>query len=236
MILLILRDSERRKAVKFVKFDSVDEECRYEEVEDYKLSGGPEVGDAVAIRFTNKKYETFGKVSKVGSRSASDNFDIISTDGIFKYLLVGRNIHYWRFLNPEEGEVLRVEEPDNLDETEILFPIYLTPKQQVGVPEVEQAMKEEIEKWYSYECFSVRDRVPGMKVIPLAWVVNKNCDVKSSNQNAYKARLVVRGDLELGSLRTDSPTAPREILRITLALSAILNFRISTCDISSASI
>ena len=227
-------DLKPSRSMKAVRFDSEGEEYQEEHFSNLRVEGTPQIGDSIAIKFRNKKFETRGKVTKVGSRTNSETFDMISAEGIFKYLLVGRNIHYWRYLDEEAGEMLWIEEGQDLEESEILFPVTLTPKQQVGIPEVEQAKQEEIEKWYSYECFSIRERQPDMKVIPLAWVVNENSDTKSSNVNSYKARLVVRGDLEHGSLRTDSPTAPREILRLTLAISTIYDFKFSTCDISSA--
>ena len=223
-----------RKSKREVRFDSEEEDLEQTIKPMYNLLGAPKVGDCIAIKFTNKKWETTGKVTKVGSRSNPETFDIISAEGIFKYLLVGKNIHYWRLLDGDNGEILWIEEGEPSEQFELLFPVTLTPKQQVGIPEVEQAKQEEIQKWFNYECVSMVSRVNGMTVIPLAWVVNKTCDAKSSNVNSYKARLVVRGDLEHGSARTDSPTAPREILRLTLALSTIFKFKLSTCDISSA--
>ena len=220
-----------------VRFKSELEELEPSQDGETRLEGRPQVGDSIAFRFTDKNWETTGKVTKVGSRSNPDSFDVISAEGIFKYLAVGKNIHYWRFLREEQGETLWIEENSYLMEAELLFPITLTPKQQLGIPEVEQAKQEEIKKWYNYKCFSIIKREGYMRIIPLAWVVNKKCrnvDEKVSNVNVYKARLVVRGDLEGGGSRTDSPTAPKEIMRLILAVSTLYNFDLATCDISSA--
>ena len=229
-----LRQGGRSKGVKFQEFQTSDEEEGPVQLQSkVKIMGRPEIGQNVAIKFTNKSHETFGKVIKVGSRSSQDSFDIISPDGIFRYLLVGKNVHYWRMVDESVDGLLWVEE-DEMSEVELLFPITLTPRQQQGISEVEHAKSEEIEKWHKHKCMSYVQYSPYMKLIPLTWVVTKNVDSKSSNISNYKARLVVRGDLEKGSSRTDSPTAPKEIFRISLALAAIFNFKLATCDISSA--
>ena len=226
-----VRDQVARREV---RFESEVDEVEPDVEGELKLEGRPEVGDSIAFKFTDKNWETLAKVTKVGSRSNPDSFDVISAEGIFKYLSVGKNIHYWRFLREEQGEILWVEQSSETLEAELLFPVTLTPKQQMGIPEVEQAKQEEMQKWFNYECISLIRREGYMRIIPLTWVVNKNVDGKSSNANLYKARLVIRGDLEGGGNRTDSPTAPKEILRLILAVSTLYNFDLATCDISSA--
>ena len=45
---------------------------------------------------------------------------------------------------------------------------------------------------------------------------------------------MVRGDREFRYDRTDSPTAPRDLVRVVITLSALHNFKLHTLDISSA--
>ena len=70
-------------------------------------------------------------------------------------------------------------------------------------------------------------------LLPSTWSISYKGDPKDAN---VKARLCVRGDLEKGieNIRTDSPTANPESLRLILTLAASTGLKINSIDFSSA--
>ena len=74
----------------------------------------------------------------------------------------------------------------------------------------------------------------GQHCVPTKWVVTEQ---KSSGKNEpYKARMCIRGDLEKGkeNIRTDSPTASKDAIKLALTIAASKGFKLKSGDIKSA--
>ena len=88
--------------------------------------------------------------------------------------------------------------------------VYATavPASRFKEPEVQQAMKEEEDKWLGYGAYEV---VPdnGQEHLTMRWVINQK-EQADGQKTDYKARLCVRGYQENIVPRSDSPTAPEE--------------------------
>ena len=94
-------------------------------------------------------------------------------------------------------------------------------------------MQSEIMKYKSFDAFDeVIDE--GQESVPIRWVVTKQ-ELDGNNQ-PIKARLCIRGDLEVGkeTLRSDSPTAGKETLKLALIVAANEGFEVKSGDIKSA--
>ena len=79
----------------------------------------------------------------------------------------------------------------------------------------------------------------GEDVIPMRWVdVDKNAKIRTPGDDSIpeklKSRLVIRGDLERQSFRTDCPTASGTAIHILLSFSACNQTEIKSGDISAA--
>ena len=150
-------------------------------------------------------------------------------------------IEEWKPI-PENDDVLE-EACDDLSETSLLsqvipqgnvsFPAEIVRKKDYDNESVRLAMKNELDK---YRAFNAYEEVPdvGQESIPIRWVVTKQSD--SGKNQPIKARLCIRGDLEKGKelLRSDSPTAGKETLKIALSIAANEGFDIKSIDIKSA--
>ena len=73
----------------------------------------------------------------------------------------------------------------------------------------------------------------GQPTIPTNWVLTKKVGDGKKNGD-FKARLTVRGDMEQGDSKTDSPTVNRESVKLAMALAAANNFEIATLDVCAA--
>lgn len=117
-------------------------------------------------------------------------------------------------------------------EAEEFDSIYISsiPPRQQNTPEILRSKQEELSKWQRYNVMETVDYA-GQQVIPTHWVVNEKKDDKQSNKCLYKVQLCVRGDREHGYDRTDSPMAPRDLVRVFITLSplcTILSYTLST--------
>ena len=78
----------------------------------------------------------------------------------------------------------------------------------------------------------------GHQVIPTQWVeLEKNHNKRLLDPTVepnYKSRLVVRGDLEQGDPRSDSPTASIEAQNLVFSFAASRKFRIKSLDVTNA--
>ena len=116
---------------------------------------------------------------------------------------------------------------------ELAYPVEIVRKEDYGSSEVQIAMKAELDKYKSFGAYEeVEDK--GQHRIPIRWVVSKQID--SGKNQPIKARLCIRGDLERNksSIRSDSPTAAKETLKIALMIAANEGFTIKSIDIKSA--
>ena len=135
------------------------------------------------------------------------------------------------------------EEDEQLDNAEVIdsdafychetYPVQQVNRKEYGSPEVQEAMEKEIQKFKSFNAYTEVEDV-GQTSVPVRWVVTRHA-VDGKNQ-PLKARLCIRGDLEPGknSLRSDSPTAGKDSLKIALAIAANEGFNVKNVDIKSA--
>ena len=138
-------------------------------------------------------------------------------------------------------EVDDLEEPNednenfNLDMavTGAAFPVHVIPPKDYDMPEVQAAISAEIAKYKAFNAFKeVEDK--GQNCVPTKWVVTEQ---KASGKNEpYKARMCIRGDLEKGkeNIRTDSPTASKDAIKLALTIAANKGFSLKSGDIKSA--
>ena len=100
---------------------------------------------------------------------------------------------------------------------------------------IKQAMEKEYQKFKDYDVFEEVKDTPNIYKIPSQWVITSK-DQKKEGEGSYKARLVCLGNLDKKyNLRaTDSPTISRESLRMILSTIANLEWRLKSCDVSSA--
>ena len=114
-----------------------------------------------------------------------------------------------------------------------VFPVQTVPRKDYDRPEVKSAIANEIAKFKSFNAFKeVKDE--GQKSIPTKWVVTEQPN--SGKNEPYKARMCIRGDLEKGkeAIRSDSPTASKEAIKLALIIAANEGFKVQTGDIKSA--
>ena len=114
-----------------------------------------------------------------------------------------------------------------------VFPVEIVEKTDYSSTEVQEAMKKEVEKYKSFNAYEEVDD-NGQKSIPIRWVVTKQ-PMDGKNQ-PIKARLCIRGDLEKdkNSVRSDSPTAGKDTMKLALMIAANEGFKIKGVDIKSA--
>ena len=114
-----------------------------------------------------------------------------------------------------------------------IYPVQIISPKDYGMPEVKDAIAAEIIKFKSFNAFEEVDDV-GQKSIPTKWVVTDQSE--SGKNEPYKARLCMRGDLEKGkeSIRSDSPTASKEAIKLALIIAANEGFKVQSGDIKSA--
>ena len=194
-------------------------------------TGRPNRNSYVRVKYHGQPQFVYGRViqvAKPGSRNA-DNF--VVKDGERRIeSSVRSNVEFWSYISPQAFDVL-CEERDHVSVNPAQVNLILATSE--INPEVERAKQEELEKWMKYNVMEVCD-YDGQKLIPTQWVVTEKKEQKSENAYKVKARLCVRGDREEGYDRTDSPTTPRDLVRLFFSFSALLNFDLSTLDISSA--
>ena len=121
-----------------------------------------------------------------------------------------------------------------LNENEnISYPVKTLLAKDHNTPEVLEAKHREIEKFKDFGAIEEVEDV-GQERIPSKWVITKTeDDVKNQ---PLKARLCIRGDLEQGKeyIRSDSPTAGRDTLKLVLMIAANERFEVKSGDIKSA--
>ena len=98
------------------------------------------------------------------------------------------------------------------------------------LPEVREAMKKELDNFAN---FDVYDLVPdqGQHFITSGWVV---VEKEKEGKWITKARLVIHGNQERDTVRSDSPTVKKQNLRIQLALAVQNNWTMCSADVQAA--
>ena len=114
-----------------------------------------------------------------------------------------------------------------------VYPVELVKKCDYGSADVQEAMQKEIEKYKQFQAIEeVLDE--GQDRVPIKWVVTKH-EIDGKNQ-PLKARLCIRGDLEKfkDNVRSDSPTAGKETLKLALLVAANEGFTVKSGDVKAA--
>ena len=124
-------------------------------------------------------------------------------------------------------------EPADDEEVEFLFPVEVIPRRDYERTEVKEAMAKELDKFKVFEAYDEVDN-DGPNCIPIRWVVTKQPE--NGKGQPVKARLCMRGDLEKGKnlVRSDSPTASKDTLKLALLTAANEGFSVKSVDIKSA--
>ena len=111
--------------------------------------------------------------------------------------------------------------------------------------ELDKTREKEWNKWKEFSAAIVIDKQQleelvreGHQIVPTQWVeVDKNHAQRlldPSIEPKYKSRLVVRGDLEQGDPRSDSPTASIEAQNIVFSFAASRRLKICSLDVTNA--
>ena len=119
------------------------------------------------------------------------------------------------------------------DEVCEVYPVEIIKKGEYGRADVQDAMQSEIEKYKTFDAFEEVDD-EGQESVPIRWVVTKQG--QDGKNQPIKARMCIRGDLEDGkdTVRSDSPTAAKESLKLALIVAANEGFKVNCGDIKSA--
>ena len=108
---------------------------------------------------------------------------------------------------------------------------------------MEAAQEKEWGNWRNFEAVKVLDPTkaaeflrehPGTQIVPTRWVLTNKAQPWEDAR--YKARIVVRGDLERGAAetRTDSPTASSTMVNMLLAYAASNKLPLRGGDITAS--
>ncbi|CAE7200469.1 GIP [Symbiodinium sp. CCMP2592] len=111
--------------------------------------------------------------------------------------------------------------------------------------ELDKSRAKEWAKWQDFSAAIILDDAQydelireGHQVIPTQWVeLDKNHNKRLLDPTVeanYKSRLVVRGDLEKGDPRSDSPTASIEAQNLVFSFSASRKVKIKSLDVTNA--
>ena len=136
-------------------------------------------------------------------------------------------VQNWRYIKEKLSDTV---DEDILHEN---FVTILTKAQVKGRKDVENAMKDEIYKFESFEAFkTVKDE--GQYAIKTRWVYTEHDD--ESKGYKVKARLCMRGDKEenTDNIRVDSPTAHKDSIKLALSIAANEKFDIISADVKAA--
>ena len=158
----------------------------------------------------------------------------------WKHIQVGDNsvierdfvngVDEWKELTEDNRDYANDDIVDTYVMTEIedeVFPVKMIPRKEYHRPKIQEAI------FKSFKAFKeVKDE--GQTSVPIRWVITEQ---KQDGKNQpYKARLCIRGDLERGkeNIRSDSPTASKETLKLALIIAANEGFKVQSGDIKSA--
>ena len=93
-----------------------------------------------------------------------------------------------------------------------------------------KAKLEELQSWKNNEVYTEVEN-KGQKCVSTRWV----CSMKSTDDGVIpRARLVARGFEEINDVQKDSPTCAHESIRLIMALSAQLRWKLNSMDIKTA--
>ena len=199
----------------------------------------PKTGDNIVFREVDDNEWKAGRV--VGSWKKTSKYrywkHLLLSNGLTVEKDFEKGIAEWNIDSVEEGDLSEVDGDalcvlDDKEDSHGCFPVII-PSSQYHQPEVQSAIASEISKYKSFEAFREVDD-EGQKCIPTKWVVTEQ--FSSGKSEPFKARMCIRGDLEGGKekVRSDSPTASKEAVKLVLTIAANEKFAIKCGDIKSA--
>ena len=198
----------------------------------------PKLHQKIKFQLAGREGFLFGKV-KWKNKLASVKRNIVTIkleDGAEHAYDFTKDIDEWEDIN----SVDEVNEPCCLQslssEKNIeheTFATVLTRAQVKGRLDADIAMQEEVKKFERFDAIQI---VPdnGQQAIKTRWVFTESDN--DSKGCKLKARLCVRGDTEKNkeTIRSDSPTAHKDSLKLALAIAANEGFDLVSADIKSA--
>ena len=230
--------TEEREKVVLKRKDKRKTQKAKKEAEQVKV---PKTGQN--ILFKEKESEGWKTGRVVGSWKKSSKYKYWKHILVDKDLILQKDfengIHDWK-LEPEHEAIDNLEKDEDIldnffleEDPQGAFPVQMVSKKDYAMPDVQAAIAAEISKYKSFQAFKeVEDQ--GQKSIPTRWVVTEQST--SGKKEPYKARLCIRGDLERGkeNIRSDSPTASKEAIKLALIIAANEGFSVKSGDIKSA--
>ena len=223
--------SERRKNQKLKK---AEERKRF-----------PVLGQVIEFKDYGSENWTVGKVYRVFKKTSihKDVKQLVLEDGSKIEKNFAEEVDEWRPFEPQTNtdsvgldhyflsDIINDEESSSA--VHDTFKVQVINKEQYSSSEVKEAMLQEISKYRKFDAFEeVVDE--GQESVPIRWVVTKQ-EGNGKNQ-PIKARMCIRGDLEKtkDSVRSDSPSAGKETLKLALMIAANEKFAVKGADIKSA--
>ena len=95
-----------------------------------------------------------------------------------------------------------------------------------------KAKRKELENWKKFNAFEIVDDI-GQQFITTWWVVNEK-ENHDGMKVQVKAHLCLRGYQEKEKLRSDSPTASREMLKVVLVIAVNEGWKAECLDVTAA--
>ena len=141
----------------------------------------------------------------------------------------GKNKHW---MNVKEGNEMYSINFEKVSEwlIEEDVNVVMIPRKEHSKPGIIEAKLKELKAWRDLDVYEEVQDV-GQTCIETIWLVTEKM---INDKMGYKARLVCRGDQECVEVPTDSPTCSKSVLRMFLAISSSLGFKVKTKDVMSA--
>ena len=184
-------------------------------------SGIPKIGERVKFKQReNDNWQKAKVISRAGKATGKyptwrniefDDGRIIALDWV-------KDVTQWDIEESEQNEDINAD-------NEALIVGEISNQIEMG------AKLKELENWKD---FGVYKEVPrdGKKALSMRWVMTEK--ENSSGEKSIKARLVVRGFEDKDEMKTDSPTASREVLRTFISILSSKKWSINSIDIKAA--
>ena len=197
----------------------------------------PKTGDNIQFKEKNKDGWKSGRIVASWKKNSIYKYwkHVQLRNGLVAEIDFENGVDEWNVIPETDARDI---EDDNNDDIEVdtneneAFPVLIIPPKDYGLPEVQAAISAEIDKYKSFNAIEeVEDE--GQRCVPTKWVIT---DQKSSGKNEpYKARMCIRGDLEKGKedVRSDSPTASKDAIKLALTIAANEGFKVKSGDIKS---
>ena len=221
----------------------------------------PKLGKMVRFRKRNDSQIFKGKVLKVGKQSTKNKdkcwIDVGTNDvDVLDFVTDIESWNYVKQVNfitdvneeeeakPSDKQVKAVldRNRDVAAEAEGVFYLLrqepvdvlavLVPPSEYHHPEIQSAMKDELEKFLLFDAYEVVDD-DGQETIDGRWVINKK-EAHDGLKTEFKARWCLRGFKEQNRPRSDSPTVDRLSTKMFYAVAANMLWKVECIDVTAA--